>query len=123
MNQQSSKECPKCRLINPSTALRCDCGYDFESGVLPEEFQVKRPTVSVIFQKVLALFGLVIVWSLAIVVTQNLTVELGAIPMMLVSLPFLYGFWLIYKLEGGKEASFIFAGAFFVLILGVVLFT
>ncbi len=22
--------CPKCGLINPETALRCDCGYDFK---------------------------------------------------------------------------------------------
>jgi hypothetical protein len=25
-------ECPNCHLINPDTALRCDCGYDFRSG-------------------------------------------------------------------------------------------
>jgi len=23
------KDCPKCGLVNPPEALRCDCGYDF----------------------------------------------------------------------------------------------
>ncbi len=26
-----SQQCPTCRLYNPDTALRCDCGYDFET--------------------------------------------------------------------------------------------
>ena len=25
-------ECPRCRLINPDTALHCDCGYVFRAG-------------------------------------------------------------------------------------------
>ena len=24
-------DCPNCRLINPPSALRCDCGFDFRS--------------------------------------------------------------------------------------------
>jgi uncharacterized membrane protein YhaH (DUF805 family) len=24
-------ECPRCRLVNPDTAQRCDCGYDFST--------------------------------------------------------------------------------------------
>jgi len=24
-----AQECPQCGLLNPSTARRCDCGYDF----------------------------------------------------------------------------------------------
>ena len=26
-----AKNCPHCKLVNPSEAQRCDCGYDFQS--------------------------------------------------------------------------------------------
>ena len=30
--------CPKCGLINPPAAQRCDCGYDFLSGTIKESY-------------------------------------------------------------------------------------
>ena len=35
-------ECPHCRLINPPTAQRCDCGYDFPSGKMKESYLAER---------------------------------------------------------------------------------
>lgn len=32
-----AKTCPSCGLVNPSSAERCDCGYDFPSGQREEE--------------------------------------------------------------------------------------
>jgi hypothetical protein len=31
-------KCPNCGLINPPSALRCDCGYDFPSGLIKESY-------------------------------------------------------------------------------------
>jgi hypothetical protein len=31
-------ECPKCGLVNPDNALRCDCGYDFATGQIEESY-------------------------------------------------------------------------------------
>jgi hypothetical protein len=28
-------KCPVCKLENPDTALRCDCGYAFATGTMP----------------------------------------------------------------------------------------
>lgn len=34
----SDKQCPRCRLINPPSAMRCDCGYDFHSKQLEQSY-------------------------------------------------------------------------------------
>jgi hypothetical protein len=32
------KDCPRCRLVNPPTAQRCDCGWDFVSRTQQESY-------------------------------------------------------------------------------------
>ena len=34
--------CPKCKLINPPTAERCDCGYDFATGTMEQSYLTER---------------------------------------------------------------------------------
>ena len=36
------KNCPKCQLMNPDGALRCDCGYDFPSGTMQRASLAKQ---------------------------------------------------------------------------------
>ena len=36
-------KCPSCGLINPDTAIRCDCGYDFPSGKIKESYVAGEP--------------------------------------------------------------------------------
>ena len=35
-------ECPHCKLINPETAQRCDCGYNFTTKTLEEPYDRSR---------------------------------------------------------------------------------
>jgi hypothetical protein len=34
-------DCPRCGLVNPSTAERCDCGYDFETKTVKTPYSVE----------------------------------------------------------------------------------
>jgi hypothetical protein len=39
--ERMSIECPLCHLVNAPTALRCDCGYDFESKTLKRSYLIE----------------------------------------------------------------------------------
>ena len=36
---------PRCGLINPDTAQRCDCGYDFKKGTIEEPYSTKDASI------------------------------------------------------------------------------
>jgi len=38
--------CPRCGLVNPGTAQRCDCGYDFISKSVQESYLTSTPNTS-----------------------------------------------------------------------------
>jgi len=38
--------CPRCGLINPETAQRCDCGYDFIGKSVQESYLTSTPSTS-----------------------------------------------------------------------------
>src|SRR5262245_38201197 len=35
-----SQECPRCRLLSPDSAARCDCGYDFTTKTIQSSYLV-----------------------------------------------------------------------------------
>jgi hypothetical protein len=35
-------DCPNCKLANPPDALRCDCGYDFSTGLMEASYLTER---------------------------------------------------------------------------------
>ena len=37
-----AKKCPRCGLVNPDIAQRCDCGYDFEKGTIEKAYIKQR---------------------------------------------------------------------------------
>lgn len=55
------KRCPKCRLINPPEAERCDCGWDFVMGrqegsyIRPKREPVKAGVGAAIFLAVVVI--------------------------------------------------------------------
>lgn len=50
-----SKRCPKCKIHNPVTAIRCDCGYDFEAGLIKESYLLAKSERRLLMHVVLSL--------------------------------------------------------------------
>ena len=66
-------DCPRCGLINPGTAERCDCGYDFISKSVQESYLTSAPNTSpskiAIGAQVVALVlaGAAVIWGCSMV--------------------------------------------------------
>jgi hypothetical protein len=62
------RECPNCGVVNPPTALQCDCGYEFASGRIINPPVVDPRRTPVVWLRLLAgcagtVFGVIIgVW-------------------------------------------------------------
>jgi len=35
-------DCPRCKLVNPANAKRCDCGYDFQTHTIRQSYLTER---------------------------------------------------------------------------------
>lgn len=89
-------DCPRCKLINPSTALRCDCGYDFESKSVKKPYFVQElprgiPTYIV----------LVMVCNLISILFLTKSVDVLRLVSMVVWMAFVY--WCYLKLVQKKN--------------------
>jgi len=100
--------CPKCGLINPSSALRCDCGYDFSSGQIeksylekPRKIQQSPKLIDNAQISIGPFVGMGVAWILAIIVfsiwncleikSENPRLTDGG-TLLLFCIPALYGF-------------------------------
>src|SRR3954465_8593122 len=85
-----SRDCPRCGLISPDEALRCDCGYDFATNTIQPSYLVKHQCRKSDTGSVWAAIGLLgVVNIVAIVQTGNASfffVTLGLVAMLLRSL-------------------------------------
>lgn len=50
-------ECPRCRLLSPPAATRCDCGYDFPTGSIQKSYVIGNEAVTQKLQLQEVLYG------------------------------------------------------------------
>lgn len=71
----ADKKCPRCGLWNTASALRCDCGYDFEKGTVEESYnklELRRSPISSL-RIVLPLLFIINIWVGSSSLTKGLT--------------------------------------------------
>ncbi len=128
------KRCPTCDLYNPETAIQCDCGYNFQSGLSqrvpctmsPHGAQRRRSALWLATLTMLYTVSL-LGWPIAFFII-GLTTPLGHGPIvfrLLVAYPFvvligLACYWLLYSHQRYRAAFWVsvipLAHIFFVLL-------
>jgi uncharacterized membrane protein YvbJ len=98
-----ANKCPKCGLINPGSAITCDCGYNFQTKQTKLEKQIEslNPAQRRVFQHQLK---------------KNLMIAITIIIVTSI-LAFIY---IIYRSQGGIKLPFVLGIAFMVIISGLV---
>jgi len=89
-------DCPKCKLVSPPGAERCDCGYDFKTGTMKESYltdrdkQLSKPQIGV------AIIASLLVARLLFALIKTALDENSATPAVLavVLLAGIAGFWI-----------------------------
>lgn len=93
-------ECPNCKLVNPPTSMRCDCGYDFQTHTIEQPYLTERDrrlaresATTGIFLAVLLTLEFALRLRSAVVARHS--VALGVLTVVLVGVSFAAWFWLL----------------------------
>lgn len=94
-------DCPNCKLVNPPTATRCDCGYDFQTHAVRQSYLTERDKrlsrqgagVAGIVLTVLLTIEFALRLTNAVVARHSLA--LGLFTVVLVAASFGVWFWLL----------------------------
>jgi hypothetical protein len=75
--ERPSMDCPRCKLTNPNTAQRCDCGYDFETKTIEKPYSTAKKENRLVSFKTLGMLG---IFLTAAIVTDWLASKIFRIP-------------------------------------------
>ena len=57
------RECPNCEVVNPDTAERCDCGYDFVLDPMRSTDSAAKKAIRTVLKAIASVAG--VIWFLA----------------------------------------------------------